>query len=226
VDNEDVKVQRIKPRARSQVKRKLVERRKFTHDIDFTGVCFWHILRAPPAKEVDACFYLDMIGCRLFTPWRSPWKKPTVGGKKSRMRLRRAAVGAPAFPGYIFVGVTAYGLNWLRMRDTGYFRGVVALHGEPYRITNRKIDEIMRKQKATGFRLEPNRETPKMDPGDAGKVVSGGFGGHEFEAVDVTETAVKFWLHILGKEQLVEIPLDMVRRIEPYSPSTATARSP
>lgn len=171
---------------------------------------YWHVLRTPPAREIDAGLVLHDLGFLVYCPMQTAWKR---AGRNGGLRIRQRPAGMPAFVRYIFVGFTRGDPDWRALFDTGYIRGVVAVDGRPYRVAPKEVARVALAQRAGAFDDAGARDSgPTVEVGARVRVDDGPLRGLYFRVETIRDGSVGVLAAMLGQLNYVELKLDAVTK--------------
>lgn len=176
---------------------------------DIMAAEYWHVMRTPPAREVDAGVLLHNLGFTVYCPRGVAWKRVGRGG-----RLRKRPANEPAFGHYIFVGFREGGPSWSMLFKTGYIRALVGLNGKPFIVRPGEVAAIARRQRVGDFDDQDARTSRAIDiaPGERIRVEEGPFRGYYFRAETVREDRIGALVGMFGQLNFVEFTLDQVSK--------------
>lgn len=160
----------------------------------------WYLVQCKARQDERAQEHLDRQGFECYRP---------VYEKECIRRRRKHSVRAALFPGYLFIRLDCIHDNWLPIRSTRGVIQVVRFNDYPLPVGDAIVDQIRRRIEG-----QPIRE-PYLKLGERVVIADGAFSG--MEAIFVAsagEERVMLLLNILQSEQILNFPIESVRKIE------------
>ncbi len=162
--------------------------------------------RHPDEPERQPFTTQHLLECQGFATFMPRY---SVFRQRSKYRRLKEARFYPLLVGWIFVGWTLGMNRWRELFDTAGVVAVAGANGQPYRLTQERIDELMRKwepQRYAAHKREKWMRTYReYAPGDTVKLVDAPFDGFEGRVVAVKGRHARVLLNLLGVEREVTV---------------------
>lgn len=173
---------------------------------DQAGLLTWYALIARPQAEYRVQKILDDLGMTAFVPSEWRWRK------KSRYQKQPTKTNYPAYKSIVFLGEGHKPIDWFKLAQIHPIIGCLAnpATGFPRVINTEDIQQVMRAAKTPLFELHdlPDPDANKFQPGDVVKITDGLLYGETLTIAEVADGVARFYKEMLGKDALVEIPVD------------------
>lgn len=176
---------------------------------DCARAAIWHVLRAPPGRELESGRFLVDCGFLAWCPLQTAWRRVGRG-----IKVRKRNVARPAFVGYVFVGVPVVGrVRWKPAFETGLVAAILAgPDGYPVRLAPSLVADVAERQRSGAFdkALQEAALEAAVKPGDRVRVIEGPFRGFEYGVETVEAGRLRVLATMLGADRFVELALDAV----------------
>lgn len=157
----------------------------------------WYLLQCKPRQDQRALENLQRQNYLCFQP---------VCHQERLVRGVRKIVEEPLFPGYLFIQLEA-GSNWAPLRSTRGVARVVSFGGQPRPVA----DDLIARLRAREAGQSPR---PLLLQGETVRIEHGPLAG--LEAIFLCtqgEQRVVLLMNLLQREQRVQLPLEMIRKL-------------
>ena len=160
----------------------------------------WYLIYTKPRQEKVAQTNLQRQGYQIYLP--------LIQGHRRRQGHYQV-VTEPMFPRYLFISLNTETDNWGPIRSTRGVSSLVRFGGVPALVPMKFIDFL----KKNSAKTENLTSEPTFQQGEPVRILDGVMSGYEgiFKAKSGAKR-VTLLLDIVGKETLVEVPIDSIGR--------------
>jgi transcriptional antiterminator RfaH len=162
-------------------------------------MAYWCVGQTEPRHESAAAHFLRLAGYRVFLPRLRQVR--ARGGRKVESHI-------PLFPSYLFISITN---GWWSARWAPHMARLLTAGDAPMPVPDALVDDLVARTRDGAIDV---LRRPSLKPGDPLRVVAGPFRDQIAELVSLRpRQRVEVLLRILGAQQKVELPRDVVEAI-------------